>query len=116
MGFLKSIKDKLGIGGVSVTVQAPGQIARASELVEGKVILTTKSDQDVLDIEVKLIEEYNTGRGDEKKKKEFTLGQVKINGGFTIKTGETKEIPFSLPFKIINSNADDLKEMGGSMG
>lgn len=116
MGFLTGIKNKLGIGGVSVKLQVPGQASKAAGTVEGKMTLTTKSDQDIVDFTVKMIEVYTTGRGDDKKEKEFTLGEMRIPGGFTIKTGETKEISFTLPFKLLNSNNDDLKQMGGALG
>jgi hypothetical protein len=116
MGFLQNIKNKLGIGGVSVALHVPAQIAKSAGIAEGKIVLTTKSDQEIVNFKVKMIEEFTTGRGDEKKTKEFTLGEITIPGGFTIKTGETREITFSLPFKTLNSSNDDLKEKGGVMG
>ena len=116
MGFLQNIKNKLGIGGVSVALSVPGQVARATGTVQGKITLTTKSDQEIVNFTVKMYEEYTTGRGEEKKTKEFVLGEITIPGGFTIKTGETKEVTFTLPFKTVNSNNDDLKQMGGAMG
>lgn len=116
MGFLQNIKNKLGIGGVSVSLQVPAQVSRAAGTVQGKINLTTKSDQEIFNFKVKMYEEYTTGRGDEKKTKEFVLGEITIPGGFTIKTGETKEINFSLPFQTLNSSNDDLKQMGGAMG
>ncbi|MBX2828599.1 MAG: sporulation protein [Flavobacteriaceae bacterium] len=116
MGFLKKFKDKLGIGGVKVELKVPGQVAKDSGIIEGTVVLTTKSEQEVVDITVQLLEEYATGRGDDKEEKEFELGEVKIPGGFSIAPGDTKEVPFSLPFNLVKSNADDLKEMGGALG
>ncbi|MGB0929711.1 MAG: sporulation protein [Chitinophagales bacterium] len=116
MGFFSKVKDKLGIGGVSIKLQIPGQVAKDSGIVEGKIILTTKSEQEVIDIEVKLNEEFTTGRGDEKKSKVFELGSVKMTETFTILPGDTKEIPFAVPFTLLKSNADELSEMGGAFG
>ena len=116
MGFFQNMKNKLGIGGVKVQLQVPGQIAKADGTVDGKVVLTTKSEQEIVNITVKLIEEFTTGRGDDEKTKEFELGSVVLPGGFTIAPGDTKEIPFTLPFEILQSNADDLKEKGGALG
>ena len=116
MGFFKSIKNKMGIGGVKVELQVPGQAAIADNQVEGKIILTTKSEQEIVSITVKMLEEFSTGRGDDKEEKEFELGQVDLSGGFSIAPGETKEVPFTLPYKLIKSNADDLKEKGGALG
>jgi hypothetical protein len=116
MGFFSSIKNKLGIGGVKVVLEVPGQVEKSKNSFDGKVILTTKSDQYITDLTVKLIEKYTTGRGEEKKTKEYELGVVKTPCNFDIKTGETKEIPFTLNFQILKSGNDELKEKGGVMG
>lgn len=116
MGFFQTIKNKLGIGGVKVTLQIPGQVSKDGANIEGTVVLTTKSEQEVVDITVKMIEEYTTGRGDDKSTKEYDLGEVKIPGNFTIKPGETKEIAFNLPYTLLKSNNDTLKEKGGALG
>ncbi len=116
MGFFKSAKDKLGIGGVSVTINAPGQISKDDASVDGSVSLTTKSEQEVVDMTVKLVEEFTTGRGNDKKTKTIELGEVTVPIDFTINPGETKEVKFSLPFEAVKSNAQSLKEKGGAMG
>ncbi len=116
MGIFNKIKNKLGIGGVKVELQIPGQVSKDSGLVEGKVILTTKSEQEIVETEIKFMEEFTTGRGDDKKTKEYELGVVKFSDTYTIKPGEVKEIPFKLPFEFIKSNADSLKEKGGALG
>jgi len=106
----------MGIGGVKVELQVPAEASKADGTIAGKIILTTKSDQEVKDIEVKVIEEYTTGRGDDKETKEYTLGVAKFSEAFTIKEGETKEIPFSVSFAMLKSNNDELKEKGGALG
>lgn len=116
MGFFQTIKNKLGIGGVKVTLQAPGNASKAEGKIDGKVILTSKSDQEVVSITVKMIEEFTTGRGDEKKTKKFTLGETKISQGFAIKAGETKEVAYTLPFSALKSSNQELAEMGGALG
>jgi sporulation-control protein spo0M len=116
MGFFQNVKNKLGIGGVHVELQVPGQVARDSSTLEGKVILTTKSEQEVLTYKVKIFEEYTTGRGDQKKTKTFELGVITNPLNFLIKPGDTKEFTFLLPFSIVKSNNDQLKEKGGALG
>lgn len=116
MGFFSKIKDKLGIGGVSVKLEIPAQVSKEAGQVEGSVILTTKSEQEVIDIKITLKEEFTSGRGDDKKTKEFELGVVQFNDTFTIKPGETKGIPFILHFQTLKSSADELKEKGGALG
>lgn len=116
MGFIQTIKNKLGIGGVKVELQVPGQVSKDASSVDGVVILTTKSEQEIVTVDVKFVEEFTTGRGDDEETKEFELGKVSIPGNYTIKPGERKEIPFTLPFTIAKSNADSLKEKGGALG
>ncbi len=116
MGFFQNLKNKLGIGGVSVSLQVPGQITKDSRTVDGKIILTTKSEQEVASYKVKMYEEYTTGRGDEKKTQTFELGHISSPMVSVIKPGETKEIDFTLPFSILKSNNDSLKEKGGALG
>jgi sporulation-control protein spo0M len=116
MGFFQNIKNKLGIGGVKVELQVPGQVAKNAGQLQGKVVLTSKSDQELLHLKISIKEEYTTGRGDDKKTKTFTLGEVTKQLGYGIKAGETKEIPFDLKFELLKSNSDELKDMGGAMG
>ncbi|MBN2730230.1 MAG: sporulation protein [Bacteroidales bacterium] len=116
MGFFQKMKNKMGIGGVKVQLSIPEQAPKADGSVEGKVILTSKSDQEIKKIEIKMVEEYTTGRGDDKETKELTMGEININEAMAIKEGETKEIPFSLPYTILKSNNDELKEKGGALG
>lgn len=117
MGLFQSFKNKLGIGGVSVELQVPAQVDKSAGTMEGSIFLTTKSDQQLVKLSVKLVEEFTTGRGDEKKTKEFELGKMtQTLNDETIKTGDRKELKFSLPFQILKSNNDELKEKGGAMG
>jgi hypothetical protein len=116
MGFFQNVKNKLGIGGVSVSLQVPGQASKSDNNLSGTITLTTKSEQEVKMITVKMIEEYTTGSGNDKKHKEFELGVVNIPGEFTIAPGDLKEISFQLSYSVIKSNSDELKEKGGVMG
>ena len=116
MGFFKKVKDKLGIGGVKIAINAPGQISKDEGKVTGQFTLTTKSDQDVKTMEVKLIEKYSTGRGEDKTTNEFTLGRQNFNEGFSIKEGEEKTFDFDFPFELLKSKNDKLKDAGGAIG
>lgn len=116
MGFFDKVKSKLGIGGVKVALQIPGHVSKEGEQIEGKVILTTKSEQEIIEVEIKLVEEFTTGRGDNTNTESFDLGVVKFSDTYFIKPGEVKEIPFILPFKLLKSKADSLAEKGGAVG
>lgn len=117
MGFFQTIKNKLGVGGVSVALVTPGQVAKSDGIITGKVILTTKSEQELVKLSVKLIEEFTTGRGDDKKTKEFELGRFSLNlNNAAIKPGDEAEHPFSFPFELLRSNNEDLAGRGGALG
>ena len=116
MSFFTKIKNWLGIGGVKVSLDVPGQVSKSDTKIDGKVILTTKSEQKILDMNVKVIEKWETKKGDVKKTKTIQLGQVKVPCNFAIKPGETKEVKFSAPFKVVKSSNEQLKEEGGVLG
>lgn len=115
MGFFDGIKQFFGVGGVDVALDCQPQVAKGSGVLQGAVTLTAKSDQQVLTVDVKLVEEWTTGRGDEKETKEFELGKVQMPG-MELKKGEQRVVQFQLPFSLIKSNADQLKEHGGALG
>ena len=116
MGFLATLKNKLGIGGVKASLMVPAQAEKAVGEIQGKVILTTKSEQEIVDVTVEFKEKYSLGKGENKTTKEYVLGKVKLNGGYSIKPGEMKEVAFTLPFKLLKSDNDLLKEKGGVLG
>lgn len=115
MGFFKGMKDKLGIGGVSIDIQAPGQFTKGDN-IEGKLVLTTKSDQEIIEIVIKVYEEFTSGRGEEKSTSEFDLGVLKLDNHFLISTGDQKEIQFSIPVNMSKSELTDMSEQSGVMG
>ncbi len=116
MGLFNKIKNKLGIGGVKVNLQIPGQVSKQDGVIDGKVIMTSKSEQEIIEVKVRFLEEFSSGRGDDKETREFELGVIKIPDAYTIKPGDVKEVSFSLPFQLLQSNADSLKEKGGALG
>ena len=116
MGFWDKVKQFVGIGGVKVSLEVGQQFPKASKAIDGKVRLTAKSDQEVSRVEIKLIETWTTGRGDEKSSKDYDLGVTAIEQRFTLKAGEVKELTFKLPFSLLKSNAEELKEKGGALG
>jgi hypothetical protein len=117
MGFLQTIKNKLGIGGVKVELIVPGTVDKTATSITGKVNLTSKSEQELVSLKVTLIEEYTTGRGDDKKTTTLTLGQFDLSlGGAKIKPGETVTHAFDLPFSLVKSSNQSLAEKGGALG
>jgi hypothetical protein len=115
MSFMAKVKQWLGIGGVKIVLTVPEQITKDAGRVDGKLAVTTRSDQLLQSIEVKLVETWTTGRGEDKTSQEFDLGNVELPG-FELKAGEAREVPFSFPFELLKSRNDRLKEKGGALG
>ena len=116
MGFMAKVKQWFGIGGVTVDLQCENQISKQAGMVNGAVTLTSKSDLHVLTVDVSLIEEWTTGRGEDKETKDLELGKIRLGGNFDIKAGEEKTVQFQLPFELVKSNAEQLQERGGALG
>ena len=116
MGFFGKIKQWLGIGTVKVELKVDPQVQKAAGELKGQLVLTAKSDQHVSAMKVKLVEHWTTGRGEQKRTKTFELGDAALAGDFDMKAGEAKTIDFSLPFQLLKSKNDELKDRGGALG
>jgi len=116
MSIFTKIKQGLGIGTLKVELQVPGQVDKTSGTLQGQAVLSAKSDQQVKSIELKLVEKYSTGRGEEQKTREFELGKLALNDAFAIKQDETKTIPFTLSFTFLRSSNQSLAEEKGALG
>lgn len=116
MSFFSKIKQMLGIGTISVKINAPGQLNAADGILKGSLLLTAKSDQKVKKIEVKVEEEQTIGRGDDKKTSFYTIGTWNNNLPFEMKTGETKKVDFEFQVQVYKSSTDQLAEKGGVLG
>lgn len=115
MSFFAKIKQFFGAGTVKVTLNAPATFNTNDGVIEGSVHLEAKSDQTILSLEIALKEEYSTGRGDDKTTKTYELGKLKL-GGFDMKTGETKDVPFKLNYSYAKSDNEAMGEKGGVVG
>jgi hypothetical protein len=116
MSFFAKVKQFFGAGTVKVELSVPAQASKAAGQMGGTVVLNALSDQHVIDLKVTLTEKWSTGRGEDKETKEFELGATKVAAAFDMQTGENRSFEFTLPFQLIKSNADVLKEKGGAMG
>lgn len=116
MAFLSKIKQFFGAGTVKVALTAPASVEKTAGQFAGKVVLTAASDQHVLEVTVILEEEWTSGRGENKTVKTFELGKVVLATAFDMKAGEEKAFDYVLPFELVKSNADQLKERGGALG
>jgi hypothetical protein len=110
------IKQFLGIGGISVSLNAPGSFTKDSHSYTGEILLKAKSDQHVQSIQIRMKQVTETEQGETKNRKEYIIGEEKLNMAFDMKTGEEKQIPFSVSFSRRTTGNDDLAERGGALG
>lgn len=118
MSFFGKIKQGLGIGTASLELTVPGQVEKGAGELRGRIALVGKSEQKVKSIHVRLVELYTSGTGEQRKTKEFVLGEVPLHQGdpFTLKADERKEMEFTLPFVLKLSGSQALAEKGGVLG
>lgn len=110
------MKQFFGAGTVKLELSVPPSVPKAGLQVPGKISLNALSDQHIIEVTVLLEEEWQTGRGEEKQTKTFELGKVTLAQAIDMKQGEQRVLDFVLPFELVKSNADDLKEKGRSVG
>ena len=110
--MIRKVKDILGIEGVKIDIQGPDVVIAESDIVEGKIILTTVRDQVVTYLKVNLIEKYARGRKDKRLIDEYVLGTYESNELINVTADAPSEIPFSLKFSRAKSEMDKLQETG----
>lgn len=113
MGFFDKVKKYFGPCGVKMVVNlGTKQLEKEGDSFSGKITLIAEKDQLIDYLEVKLCEDWTTGRGENKQTKTFVLGELKIKESFPIKAGETQVYDFTCEYEHLHSENDRLKEGG----
>jgi hypothetical protein len=96
MGLFGKLKQMFGIGGVKVRC-TPGSpnLSNDGGALAATVELTSRSDQLVARLLVKIVEERSTGKGDEKKTQHFDLGSTVVATDVAVKTDQPQVLPFT---------------------
>lgn len=100
------VKKWLGIEGVKLELLLPEQVEAETGLLQGRVRLQSLNPQVVYGIRIALIERYSRGRGEERLVDEYELGRTELEHTLRVLPGETRELPFSLPFQVVRSNVE----------
>jgi hypothetical protein len=103
------IKKMLGIEDVKINIKVPEKVKRKDGKIDGLIVLTSMTNSEVLEINIKLVEKYFRGRSDSKLIDEYTLGQITLDEVLEIKKNDIVEIPFELPFQIYHSEMDKFE-------
>ncbi len=113
MGLWDTVKGWFNIGGVSVKLRDVNPlVSKSKHQINGKVLLTTKTEKHVLSLNYKFVLRRTKGSGQDRESKDYTLGEASYDQPFDIKPGETKTFDFTIPYALEQS----LKDMGGVLG
>jgi SpoOM protein len=105
------VKKILGIEGVKLELIVPDKVSREAGIVIGTVKLTSLSDNNLIEsIQLKLVEKYSRGRGENKLINEYIMGTLLKKENITISKNDILEIPFELEFVYIKSEMDKMGE------
>lgn len=99
MGFLDTVKGWLNIGGVSVTIASVNpQIRRGRNELSGKAVLTSGAAKQVLGVRCQVVNVRTYKKDGESKTDTRVLGERQFGESFEMKSGETREMPFSVSY------------------
>ena len=114
MGLFDGVKKKLNIGGVKIALKdVPVNIAFNAPNVEGKAEFTSKSEQKVNSLTIRLyMQDFSEPGAANEPSNNRDIASTEINQSFEIKPDESK----SIPFKIAISASGFLKEAKGALG
>jgi len=104
------VKKWLGIEGAKMELILPEEIFESAGSVTGKVRFRSMNEQKVIRVNLKLIEKYSRGRKKSKLVDEYVLGEIELTNAFVIPANDPVEIDFSIPFKIVKSEMDEMQD------
>lgn len=104
------VKKILGIEGVKLALEVPYEVKRTDTSLIGDIILFSKNEQIVSDIEIKMVEKYTRGRRKQKLIDEYKITDVVIHGPWIVNPDEEVVIPFELNFDLIKSDMDHFSD------
>ena len=116
MGVFGNLQKKFNMRGVRVELLVDTDIPKTNEFIEGVFVLTTKVEKTVKLVEIELVDEFSSGRKDSKESKTFQLGKVILEKPIQMPLKGRKEINFQLPFKLHQTEADNMQDQGGVVG
>jgi hypothetical protein len=116
MNFFQKVKLWLGIGGAKVVLQVEKTMPKDSSQIKGSFVVSSKMDLVITTMKVEFEEDYESGTGDQKKKKTFTWGQQDFTTAWSIKAGEEKSFPFEFNISRPLSQNQEMAEKGGMLG
>ena len=103
------VKNWLGIEGAKIELIVSDEIYETAGSITGKIRFSSMHEQRVRSVKIVLIERYSRGRRGGKLTDEYELGKIELHEQFTIPANQSVETDFTLPFKIVKSEMDELQ-------
>jgi hypothetical protein len=108
-----AVKGWLNIGGVKVRFQdVDPNLSRSDSSVYGEVVLTARSARHVSALAYRLLMKRTSGRRQDKKTKEYVLGETVQEVDLDLKAGQKETLAFEMAYSFSRK----LKDMGGVLG
>ncbi len=105
-----NIRKLLGFGDFEVELLCSDQIDISSKVIQGAIKIKSRKENVLLRLEMQLIEDFEKGRGDEKKEMEFVWALRNLDLDIYLPAGEFVIVPFRMDFEPVLSNMDKLGE------
>lgn len=106
--MLKKVKDWLGIEGVKVALEIPEKFDLDKQVIEGRCLISSQSEQFIESLTVVLKEKYTRGRRKSKLIDEYTLGELSIDVDQSISKDQVIEQSFKLTFSQMKSPVENF--------
>ncbi len=104
--MFEKVKQYFGIEGVKVNLLLPEEVRSYEKQLSGTVQLASMNRQIVQSIQIKMIELYTRGRGNDKRIDEYQLGSINFQENIEIVPESPFELAFTLPFRLIRSEVE----------
>lgn len=114
--MFKKLTQFAGFVGIEVQVDINREVSKEATQIEGTIRVTATQDQSINKVKIEMYQVKQEGSGSDHKTDKQRIGDLMLNQPFDIKKGETKEIPFVVPFQRQLSLKKKMSEQGGVMG
>lgn len=111
------MKDFFGVSTVKVEMDCPVQFSIDQETIDGRVTLTGLRDQEISEVKVEFVEEWDVRRDGRTEKTSLVRGtDLLCNQKILLREGEQISCEFAVPVGLKPTMIDDLKMKDGALG
>jgi hypothetical protein len=115
--MFSKLKQFVGMVGITVELDVPGNLPKDATSLQGTVRVIAKQDQHITKVTANMKQTHTEGSGEKRQSHDYEIGDIIItNQPFDIKSGETKEFPFTMSFTRRKTGDQRLAESGGVLG